>query len=58
MHGWIANGIDPAFERRDENILALQNRIPAPCLGILEHAPQATSESVAAGLASSLFPAI
>lgn len=57
LRGWMANGIDPAFERRDENILALQNRIPAPCLGILDHAPQATSEAVAAALATTLFPA-
>ena len=57
MRGWIANTIDPDFERRDENILTLQNRIAAPCLGILEYAPQATSESIAQALSSTLFAA-
>jgi len=58
LRGWIANSIDPGFERREANILALQNRIPAPCLGILDHAPQATAESVGQTLSSSLFPAL
>jgi dethiobiotin synthetase len=58
LHGWIANSIDPSFERREENILALQNRIPAPCLGILDYAPQATAEAVGQTLAASLFPVI
>jgi dethiobiotin synthetase len=58
LRGWIANSIDPDFERREANILALQNRIPAPCLGILDHAPHATAESVGQTLSGSLFPAI
>jgi len=33
--GWVANQIDPAMERLQENIAALQERIPAPLLGVI-----------------------
>ena len=33
LAGWVANGIDPAFECRDENFATLQDWLPAPCLG-------------------------
>jgi dethiobiotin synthetase len=39
--GWIANEIDPAMERIDENVELLAARIPAPCWGRLPHAPGA-----------------
>lgn len=32
LYGWVANRIDPAFERCDENIAALQERLDAPLL--------------------------
>ena len=35
LAGWIGNGIDPAFARRDANIATLTSMIPAPCLGIV-----------------------
>jgi dethiobiotin synthetase len=35
LAGWIANGIDPAMARREENIAALQQHLGAPLLGIL-----------------------
>ncbi len=33
--GWVANHIDPAMELWQENIVALQQRIPAPLLGAI-----------------------
>jgi dethiobiotin synthetase len=33
--GWIANHIDPAMSRFDENLQALKTRIEAPLLGII-----------------------
>jgi dethiobiotin synthetase len=33
--GWVANRIDPAMELLQENIAALQERIPAPLLGVI-----------------------
>jgi dethiobiotin synthetase len=33
--GWVGNGIDPAFAPWEENIDALRQRIPAPCLGVV-----------------------
>jgi dethiobiotin synthetase len=36
--GWIGNGIDPAMERREDNLGTLRRLLSAPCLGVLEHA--------------------
>ena len=33
--GWIANRVDPAMLRVDENLAALQKGLPAPLLGVL-----------------------
>lgn len=33
--GWIANVMPPVQRRLDDNLAALQQRMPAPCLGIL-----------------------
>ena len=33
--GWIANVLPPVQRRLDDNLAALQQRMPAPCLGIL-----------------------
>jgi len=38
LAGWIANDIDPAMARVDENFALLTQRLPAPCLGRLPHA--------------------
>jgi dethiobiotin synthetase len=32
--GWVGNHIDPAMDAQAENILALRQRLPEPCLGI------------------------
>ncbi|HUX89549.1 MAG TPA: dethiobiotin synthase [Gallionellaceae bacterium] len=41
--GWVANVLDPGMAALDENILALQQRIDAPLLGIMPH--QATPDA-------------
>jgi dethiobiotin synthetase len=51
LRGWVANSIDPAFERLTENISSLEGRIPAPCLGIFSFEPQADPETLAQALA-------
>lgn len=36
--GWAANLIDPEFAPLQDNLQTLQERLPAPCLGMLPHA--------------------
>lgn len=50
--GWVGNGIDPAFSPRDENIDALRERIPAPCLGIIPPLAAISLDAVSATLAA------
>lgn len=38
LAGWIANRIDPAMARFDDNLAALRQRIDAPLLGVIPHA--------------------
>lgn len=38
LAGWIANRVDPAMARADENLETLRVRIDAPLLGVLAHA--------------------
>ena len=47
LRGWVANAIDPNFERAAENISTLQSRISAPCVGILSFEPRADPEALA-----------
>lgn len=35
--GWIANRIDPAMLRAEENLATLRQLLPAPCLGVVVH---------------------
>ncbi len=35
--GWVANNVEPDFDRRDENMQALRRRMKTPCLAVLEH---------------------
>ncbi|MCM8611107.1 dethiobiotin synthase [Accumulibacter sp.] len=37
LAGWVANRIDPEMSRFTENLAALQSRLPAPLLGVVEH---------------------
>ena len=45
--GWIANEVDPEMAVRDENVATLRERLAAPLLGRLPHAPGADSMSLA-----------
>jgi dethiobiotin synthetase len=45
LAGWVANGIDPAMARVDENLATLKARISAPLLGIV---PYGTTPETAA----------
>jgi dethiobiotin synthetase len=46
LAGWIANRIDPGFERVAENVACLLERLAAPCLGVLPFAPDADADAV------------
>lgn len=37
LAGWVANAIDPGFERVSDNVRALQERLKAPLLGQVAH---------------------
>lgn len=50
LAGWVANGIDPAMAAQQENLAALQERIPAPCLGIVSFLHQPDYQAVEAML--------
>jgi dethiobiotin synthetase len=50
LRGWVANSIDPLFERLPENISTLQNRISAPCLGLFSFEPQADPQTLGLSL--------
>ena len=48
LAGWVANRIDPAMARFEENLATLAGQIDAPLLGIIPNA--STPEKAAAGL--------
>lgn len=56
--GWVANGVDPAMQLQQENIADLQQRIPAPCLGIVPHQPEGASSLLQQQLACALLNAL
>ncbi len=35
--GWVANRVDPAMSRFDENLACLKEMLPAPCLGTVPY---------------------
>ncbi|WP_202839379.1 dethiobiotin synthase [Luteimonas saliphila] len=43
LAGWIGNRIDPSFDRADDYLDLLRDALPAPCLGVLAHAPHGGS---------------
>ena len=47
LAGWIASHVDPAMERVEDNIAMLRARMPAPCWGVLPHAPDADPAAMA-----------
>lgn len=48
LTGWVANRIDPAMSRFDENLAALQEQINAPLLGIVAYGttPEAAAQAL------------
>jgi dethiobiotin synthetase len=47
LAGWIANHVDPSMLRADENIYALQSRLPAPLLGRIPHSEHPNARELA-----------
>jgi dethiobiotin synthetase len=39
LRGWVGNSVQPHFERREENLATLHDRIEAPCLGEFAFVP-------------------
>ncbi len=50
LGGWIANIIDPGMHKLQENIAALEARLPAPRLGTVPHLPNFDAARIAAAL--------
>ena len=48
LAGWIANRIDPAMARFEENLETLQALLPAPLLGVVPHGPDGGAAGAAA----------
>lgn len=45
--GWIGNAVDPAMERREDNLATLRRLLPAPCLGVIDHGAGAAAATAA-----------
>ncbi len=50
LAGWIANRIDPAMNRLDDNLDSLTQLLPAPCLGLIPHGQAGGPAAAAAAL--------
>jgi dethiobiotin synthetase len=52
MHliGWVANTVDPEMKFLEENVQALRQRLPAPCLGVIPRLAQASAQQAASFL--------
>ena len=47
LAGWIASHVDPDMEHVEDNLAMLRERLPAPCWGVLPHAPEADPAAMA-----------
>jgi dethiobiotin synthetase len=47
LAGWVANQVDPDMRFADENVAALQQRMPAPLIGRVPRLEQATAAAAA-----------
>jgi len=47
LAGWIGSHVDPQMERVEDNLAILRARLPAPCWGVLPHAPGADPAAMA-----------
>jgi dethiobiotin synthetase len=45
--GWIGNAVDPAMERRADNLATLRRLLTAPCLGVIDHGADAAVATTA-----------
>ena len=43
LAGWVANRIDPAMSRFEENLACLERALPAPLLGVIPHGVDAAA---------------
>lgn len=50
LAGWVANIVDPATSRLEENLATLAERLPAPCLGRVPRLEVPSAEAVAVHL--------
>ncbi len=50
LAGWVANILDPAMSRLEENLATLDELLPAPCLGRVPRLAEASAAQVAAHL--------
>ncbi len=50
LMGWIGSHVDPSMERVQDNLVMLQERLPAPCWGVLPHVPDADPSAMASQL--------
>jgi dethiobiotin synthetase len=50
LAGWVANHIDPEMAAADENVHTLEQRIPAPLLGLIAHAADPDPDRIASRL--------
>ena len=57
LRGWVANALDPGFERLAENVAALRDRLDAPCLAQLPFESESAPDAVAWALRPGLFGA-
>lgn len=46
LAGWVANCIDPRMDAIDENVLALEQRLACPLLGVLPFEPNADARKL------------
>jgi len=51
LAGWVANIVDPATSRLEENLATLSELLPAPCLGRVPRLAEPTAQQVAQYLA-------
>lgn len=47
LAGWVANIVDPATSRLEENLATLEQLLPAPCLGRVPRLARADAQQVA-----------
>ena len=47
LAGWIASHVDPGMARVEDNLAMLRQRLPAPCWGVLPHAPDGDAAALA-----------